>query len=409
MHQESALSSRSGKNRNPRRYNRACRKTKGKLLLLVARPAATVLRKNTETDPKLLALFRERVPFLKGGCMKNKRVFGFQWHLTEQCDQKCKHCYSVAEQKNNLIKKELNAEQCFKIVDKILAFCKKTNCNPGIGLSGGDPLLASYFWDIAEYLKKKGLKFSILGNPFHLDKAIGERLISLGCENYQMSLDGLEKTHDSIRKKGSFRATIDAIELLKSAGVKTTIMNTVSAGNFCELGKLIRLVTDLKVDLFGFARYCPTNSDLSNMIKPLDYRNLLEEVWEIYSSLSENKTIFSLKEHLFKLLLYEKGLFKPSSKQVVVDGCGCSIRHCAILPDGQVFACRRFVSPVGNLNTSTMEDIFFGDEMAKYRQIETLEGCKDCKLLYYCRGCHATSYGAFGSFFAKDPQCWKIY
>ena len=340
--------------------------------------------------------------------MKEKRGFGFQWHLTERCDQKCKHCYSVAEQKNHLVKKALSVKQCFKIVDKILMFCKKTKCYPGINISGGDPLLVDYFWDIAEYLKKKGLKFSILGNPFHLDKATCDRLVNLGCESYQMSLDGLAKTHDLIRKRGSFRATIDAIELLKSAGIRVASMNTISAINFSELNKLIWLVTDLRVDLFGFARYCPTSSNLLNMIRPPDYRNLLEEVWETYSSLSDNKTIFSLKEHLFKLLLYEKGLFKPSSKQIVVDGCGCGIRHCAILPDGQVFACRRFVSPVGNLNTSTMEEIFFGDEMAKYRQIETLEGCKDCKLLYCCRGCHATSYGAFGSFFAKDPQCWKL-
>ncbi len=92
----------------------------------------------------------------------------------------------------------------------------------------------------------------------------------------------------------------------------------------------------------------------------------------------------------------------------MIDGCGCGVRHCAILPDGQVFACRRFISPVGNLMNLTMEEIFFGREMAKYREIESLEDCKDCELLYQCRGCHATSYGAFGSFFKKDPQCWKL-
>lgn len=340
--------------------------------------------------------------------MKNMRAFGFQWHLTEQCDQKCKHCYSVAEQKNHLVGEELSANQCFGIVDKILAFCEKTKCEPGIGISGGDPLLAGHFWDVAAHLKEKNISFSLLGNPFHLDRATCERLLSLGCRSYQMSLDGLEITHDSVRKKGSFRATLNALELLKSTGIKTAVMNTVTADNSSELTRLIRLATDLKVDLFGFARYCPTDLNLLSMIQPLDYRNLLDEVWETYASLSEKETIFSLKDHLFKLLLYEKGLFEPSREQVVTDGCGCGVRHCAILPDGQVFACRRFTSPVGNLNTSTMEEIFFGVEMAKYRQIESLEGCKDCELLYHCRGCHATSFGAFGSFFARDPQCWKF-
>jgi radical SAM/SPASM domain protein of ACGX system len=340
--------------------------------------------------------------------MENKRAFGFQWHLTEQCDQKCKHCYSVAEQKNHLVGRELNVDECFGIVDKILAFCKENECEPGIGISGGDPLLADYFWDVAAYLKEKNINFSLLGNPFHLDRAICDRLLGLGCRSYQMSLDGLEKTHDSVRKRSSFRATIGALELLKSTGIKTAIMNTVTANNFSELTKLIQLAADLEVDLFGFARYCPTDMDLVSMIQPLDYKELLGAVWEMYSSLSERDTIFSLKDHLFKLFLYEKGLFKPSSEKIVSDGCGCGVRHCAILPDGQIYACRRFISPVGNLNTTTMEEIFFGDEMARYRQIETLEGCKDCNLLYHCRGCHATSFGAYGSFFNRDPQCWRF-
>ncbi|PIP24499.1 MAG: hypothetical protein COX35_00305 [Candidatus Nealsonbacteria bacterium CG23_combo_of_CG06-09_8_20_14_all_37_18] len=67
MRRESALSSCSGKNRNPRRSNRICRKIKEARLLLVVRAVATALRKNTETNPKLWALFREGVPFLKGG------------------------------------------------------------------------------------------------------------------------------------------------------------------------------------------------------------------------------------------------------------------------------------------------------------------------------------------------------
>lgn len=339
---------------------------------------------------------------------KSNRAFGFQWHLTEQCDQKCKHCYSVAEQKNNLVGKELDVKQCFGIVNKIIEFCKETGCEPGIGISGGDPLLADNFWDVAAYLKEKNIKFSLLGNPFHLDRKTCDELIGLGCQSYQMSLDGLENTHDFLRRPGSFKATLNALELLKSAGIKTSIMNTVTAENFSELTRLIQLVADLGVDLVGFARYCPTDMKMLSMIKPLDYKNLLEDVWETYSSLSGKDTIFSLKDHLFKLLLYEKGLLKPSRNKIATDGCGCGVRHCAILPDGQIYACRRFISPVGNLNTMTMKDIFFGNQMANYRQIENMEGCKDCELLYCCRGCHATSFGTSGSFFDRDPQCWRF-
>ena len=26
----------------------------------------------------------------------------------------------------------------------------------------------------------------------------------------------------------------------------------------------------------------------------------------------------------------------------------------------------------------------------------------------WCRGCPAVSYGQYGNFFARDPQCWNI-
>lgn len=39
-----------------------------------------------------------------------------------------------------------------------------------------------------------------MGNPFHLDDEICRMLKVCGCEKYQMSLDGMEKTHDWFRK-----------------------------------------------------------------------------------------------------------------------------------------------------------------------------------------------------------------
>ena len=62
---------------------------------------------------------------------------------------------------------------------------------------------------------------------------------------------------------------------------------------------------------------------------------------------------------------------------------------------------------VGNINKQTFKEIFFSDAMNQYRQIEKLEGSRDCELLFYCRGCHAVAAGTTGNFFDKDPQCWR--
>ena len=85
-----------------------------------------------------------------------------------------------------------------------------------------------------------------MGNPFHLTDEVCARMKELGCRKYQLSLDGLEKTHDYFRKPGSFVETLRAIGCLKRAGIWVAVMNTVSSMNAAELPQLIDLVASLE-------------------------------------------------------------------------------------------------------------------------------------------------------------------
>lgn len=68
-----------------------------------------------------------------------------------------------------------------------------------------------------------------MGNPFHLTKENCIRMYEFGCKKYQMSLDGLEKTHDWFIKSGSFKTTLSKIPLINEAGMHSVIMSTVSS------------------------------------------------------------------------------------------------------------------------------------------------------------------------------------
>ena len=57
-----------------------------------------------------------------------------------------------------------------------------------------------------------------MGNPFHLNDRVCRKLKALGCEKYQLSLDGLKKTHDWFRKSGSFDETLEKIGSINRAG-----------------------------------------------------------------------------------------------------------------------------------------------------------------------------------------------
>lgn len=340
--------------------------------------------------------------------MANK-TFGLQWHITDNCDQRCKHCYIYAGKdlhKNN----DLPLEKLSEILEDFIETCKKMNRIPFIAVTGGDPLLYKNVWEFFEMLKANNVKFAILGNPFHLNDDVAKKLRNFGCINYQMSLDGLEKTHDFIRKKGSFQATLSKIDCLRNAGITTTIMATVSKTNINEIPDLVDIVVKYKVNNFAFARYCPNPDDYDNIVTAEEYHEFLGKMWNKFICYKNEDTKFVLKDHLWNLYLHENGMFNinvNNPKDLILDGCKCGISHLTVLADGTVYACRRCESPVGKVPEDSLYDIFFGDEMAKYRQYENFEECSKCELKNFCRGCPAVAKCFTGSFYGKDPQCWK--
>lgn len=215
------------------------------------------------------------------------RTFGLQWHITDRCDQRCKHCYIWRDKKRKpflevLDFQELNLKTCYKIVDDFSFFCEKFKVNPVINITGGDPILFPFFWEILEYLKEKNIPFRILGNPFHLNYKVCRRLKELGCIAYQLSLDGLQKTHDFFRKEGSFESTLKAIDLLKAIEIRVVILSTVSRLNHLDIPKLTRIVVDKKVEVYDFARYCPNSDESNTQLLPQEYKAFLSKMWEIF-------------------------------------------------------------------------------------------------------------------------------
>ncbi len=335
--------------------------------------------------------------------------FAFQWHILDDCDQRCKHCYIFSEDNNKELV-TMSYDQMEYVLENCLEMCEKTNRTPYFSITGGDPILHPNFWDLLEKLHDNELYYNIMGNPFHLTPEVCIRLNELGCRQYQLSLDGLRQSHDYFRKQGSYDSTLNAVKTLQDAGVRASIMTTVSKTNISEITGIIDEVVKNDVGLFSFARYCPTSFEKTAQMTPEEYKNLLDDIWQKYQEYNDPNTFFTLKDHLWTLFLYEKGIFKiPSNlkEDVIYDGCNCGNSHLTILPTGDVFACRRMDSKVGNALNERIFDIFTGDKMNEYRRFEDFEKCSKCELLRFCRGCPAVSYGYTHNMYSPDPQCWK--
>lgn len=335
--------------------------------------------------------------------------FAFQWHITDSCDQRCQHCYIFSENIHFKVK-EMSWDEIKSVFSNCLDMCEKANRIPYFYITGGDPILHSRFWDLMELFKANNIHFTILGNPFHLTNEVCRRLKEYGCERYQLSIDGLRETHDAMRKSGSFDCTLQKIKVIREAGIRCAIMTTASGTNAHEIAGIIDTVVEHKVDIFAFGRYCPTSSEKSTHLTPEQYRNVLEVCWQKFEQYKDSGTNFNLKDHLWTLFLYEKGLFQiPEGLEddVIYEGCNCANNHLTLLPQGEVYACRRMESKVGNAFEEKLYDIFTGKEMDSYRQYDKFEKCALCELKRFCRGCPAVTYGYTGNFYAADPQCWK--
>lgn len=111
-----------------------------------------------------------------------KEYFAFQWHITDECDQRCKHCYIFSE--NNC--KHLDAmtwEQIQETFYNCMDFCEVYGRLPYFYITGGDPILHPDFWRLLALLKEHDIPFAILGNPFHLTDEVCMRLKGYGCRS----------------------------------------------------------------------------------------------------------------------------------------------------------------------------------------------------------------------------------
>lgn len=330
---------------------------------------------------------------------------GFQVHITDNCDQRCKHCYLWTEKLDKI--NEMSLSDFSLLVDNLNELRLKKRKGLFVYLTGGDPLLHNNFFDFVKLLNDNSIPWGILGNPFHLDTQMCNTLKSLGCEYYQMSLDGLKDTHDRIRKSGSFDETLEKIKLLQQVGIKVKIMATVIKSNMQEIIPLMKILKEYSPLRFAFARCVPmTPSQVTEFhITPQEYRDFLYEVKDYITEFEENGNQFMYKDHLWTVIFDE--LHQKPPVQRLNNGCGLGT-HLTIIPTLDVLACRRLPdSTLANLKDKSLVDIYDSADIKQYVGVSQLYKCSKCELGSKCRGCPSVSYGYTKDWKSADPQCWK--
>ncbi len=347
---------------------------------------------------------------------KQKYFLSLQWHITTNCSNRCKHCYMYdATTYDDERKNTLSLKNLIKILDDLENFEHKYNTQiEHLSITGGDPLMRSDCFEFLEELKKRKKKFSLMGNPETLTQANVKRLKNLDISHFQMSLDGLELTHDYFRSKGSFQRTLEKLKLLKKYDIRSNIMFSLFPNNAKELLPLMNFVakqteaTSFSFDIGCFVG-CGTNLN-KNFTAQAVHQILSDYLKEKEKLTQESRCIFHEKSNLLKLIRFENNKLTPiiTKNTPVISGCLIGWIPPSILSDGTLLACRRFIQKVGKLPEQTFEEIFLQNTyLKKCRRKKYFEECKDCELYSVCRGCPANVYSLTGNAFSKQPMCFR--
>lgn len=350
--------------------------------------------------------------------MRGMRGISMQFHITAQCDQNCIHCYMYNSKLYiNQIKNSLSIEKVFALIDEYIAFLDEFDIGGLIALTGGDPILSPYYWELLEYIHNNynnKIQIFILGNSYHITEEATQKMKILGVAGYQISLDGMQEKHDYFRKAGSFQDSIRALKLIHNAGLKSIVSFTLSKFNSEDLLPLYEYLNSLDfIDSFGFDRMIPTGN-ASTMegenFTALEYRDFLFKILKYEMIHNPELVLVGNKEKMWKLLMYELGLADPmlGNPKQIISGCMAGIGTFSVLADGTILPCRKTELIAGKYPEERLKDILMKNEVTRmFCEYNQYEGCSECELIGVCRGCGAMKYTVKGDLYAKEPYCWR--
>ena len=214
------------------------------------------------------------------------------FELTLKCNEACFHCGSSCGAARP---DGLPANKYMDVLDEV-----KENFDISrimLCITGGEPLLRPDFFDILAYADQIGYTWGMTSNATLITPSVARRLYETGMATISVSIDGLEKTHDSLRGlSGGYRLAMAGIEnlLAERDGHKSEkgkrkpfravqVTTVINHENIHELDQLYRIFEDMDIDSWRVIGLEPIGRALLRpelMLTPDDQRRLFSFIYE---------------------------------------------------------------------------------------------------------------------------------
>jgi len=306
-------------------------------------------------------------------------------NVTNKCNLRCIYCYAEERSESKNI---LHLKDYLAIIDSINDMTK----NAEIVLTGGEPLLANYALELADYAKRKGNKVHLLTNGVLINEANAKKIAEL-CDLIKVSVDGsVPEINDFHRGKGSFDKALRAIDILAQNNAKLQVSMTVTKKNMNNI--------EAMVNKFGsMLSFAP----LFNAGRAKKIKNLAITGKQYYYALSSVNGVNPLSYLCSSLI-------KAKEKRIMK--CAIGDAEISISDSGDVYPCHLLHIPqflAGNVKEQSLGSIYqTSDLLNSCRKLNVLEikGCKKCDIRFICGGaCRARAFFEKNRIDISDDFC----
>lgn len=204
-----------------------------------------------DTDEELQREYLVRMKY-HSSKYKTAQTLKIDIGITDKCNFSCLYCFENGNKNTGrfTVEKYTYAELLSEIRNYIICHINSNVKNVQIVWYGGEPSLEYEFICLAnrkiiEDSYKHGFHYSniIITNGYSIDTRYVNALENQNLEYVQITLDGLQKTHDSRRntipRSNSFETIIENIDILLQSNIEVVIRVNVDASNQNEIIDLL--------------------------------------------------------------------------------------------------------------------------------------------------------------------------
>lgn len=329
--------------------------------------------------------------------------FVLQWHITEECNFRCKHCYQ-----DKYISKWSDFEKLKSIFFEYLDIKENTFwclfTERYINFVWWEPFLRKDFLDLLSFINDKTpseINIWILTNWSLLNDIILEQIKKFQNlkVHFQISIEWNQNINDQIRWIWSYEKIIRAIKLCKNYWFDLHLSFTLTNLNKDELFTLIPLIEKYSLRI------------KVRRLVPIWFWNKISD----FMLSAKDWYIFTIKIKKINLFLTNwfidiSGCSEVTWFEYNWDWCAINLHRLLVINhDLDVFPCKRLEISLWNLNNITLKDAFLSQEYKKLLDIHSeINTCKKCKLYNICKWwAKCITYWVYNKLTSPDPQCYK--